>query len=58
VFGVQRCDSSVFRPTDEIDAEYGRWLRRVIKAGVEALPYPVRMTLEKIIQTQRLVVKL
>jgi sugar fermentation stimulation protein A len=45
VFVVQRGDCTSFRPADEIDKEYGRWLRRAIDAGVEALPYCAKVTL-------------
>lgn len=39
VFTVQRNDCRWFRPADEIDRDYGRWLRRAVEAGVEVLPY-------------------
>jgi len=32
VFVVQRGDCSAFRPADEVDPEYGRWLRRALGA--------------------------
>jgi sugar fermentation stimulation protein A len=54
VFVIQRNDCSVFRPADEIDAEYGRWLRKALKAGVEALPYRARITWSEIVLTDRL----
>ena len=44
VFVIQRGDCDHFRPADEIDPEYGRWLRRAVKAGVEALPYVAKVT--------------
>jgi sugar fermentation stimulation protein A len=44
VFVVQRGDCNYFRPADEIDPEYGRWLRRAAKAGVEVLPYVAKVT--------------
>lgn len=44
VFVVQRGDCPAFRPTDEIDPEYYRWLRRALDAGVEVLPYQARVT--------------
>jgi sugar fermentation stimulation protein A len=58
VFVIQRNDCSVFRPADEIDAEYGRWLRRAVMAGVEALPYRARVTPKEIVLTARLPTKL
>jgi sugar fermentation stimulation protein A len=54
VFVIQRQDCSVFRPADEIDRQYGRWLRRAFKAGVEILPYRARVTRHEIILTERL----
>lgn len=53
VFVIQRADCEYFRPADEIDQEYGRWLRRAIKAGVEALPYRARVTPREIVLTER-----
>lgn len=58
VFVIQRDDCNYFRPADEIDSEYGRWLRRAVKAGVEALPYRARVTPRKLVLTERLEVKL
>ncbi len=54
VFVIQRCDCASFRPTDEIDKEYGRWLRRAVKAGVEALPYIAKVTPKEIVLTRRI----
>jgi sugar fermentation stimulation protein A len=54
VFVIQRQDCDYFRPADEIDAEYGRWLRRAIQAGVEALPYRAKVTPKEIVLTQRI----
>ena len=54
VFVVQRADCSHFRPADEIDSEYGRWLRRAVKAGVEALPYRTKVTSREVVLTERL----
>jgi sugar fermentation stimulation protein A len=54
VFVIQRQDCDAFRPADEIDSEYGRWLRRAIKAGVEALPYRAKVTPKGIFLTQRI----
>jgi len=54
VFVIQRQDCHSFRPADEIDIEYGRWLRRAIKVGVEILPYRARVTWKEIILTDRL----
>ncbi len=54
VFVIQRGDCDRFRPADEIDSEYGRWLRRAVKAGVEALPYRAKVTSKEIILTDRI----
>ncbi len=54
LFVVQREDCSSFRPADEIDHDYGRWLRRAARAGVEVLPYQARVTPEEIVLTSRL----
>ncbi len=53
-FVIQREDCSNFRPADEIDPEYGRWLRRAARAGVELLPYQASVTPQEIILTRRL----
>ena len=58
VFVIQRDDCDYFRPADEIDPEYGRWLRRAIKAGVEALPYVAKVTSKEIVLTERIDAKL
>ena len=58
VFVIQRGDCDSFRPADEIDQEYGRWLRRAIKAGVEALPYRAKVTPKEIVLTERIATKL
>jgi sugar fermentation stimulation protein A len=57
-FVVQRGDCDYFRPADEVDPEYGRWLRRAVKAGVEVLPYTAKVTPSEIFLTQRLETKL
>ena len=57
VFVIQRKDCDFFRPADEIDAEYGRWLRRAVRAGVEALPYRARVTPKEINLTERIETK-
>lgn len=54
VFVIQREDCNGFRPADEIDQEYGRWLRRAARAGVEVLPYQASVTPEEIVLTTRL----
>jgi len=54
VFVIQRGDCDSFRPADEIDKEYGRWLRKAVKAGVEALPYVAKVTPKEIILTRRI----
>jgi sugar fermentation stimulation protein A len=58
VFVIQREDCHGFRPADEIDPEYGRWLRRALRAGVEVLPYQASVTPEEIVLTTRLETKL
>ena len=58
VFVIQRTDCHIFRPADEIDSEYGRWLRRAIKAGIEAFPYVAYVTPKEIILTERLPIRL
>ena len=57
VFVIQRADCNYFRPADEIDSEYGRWLRRAVKAGVEALPYRARVTAREVVLTERIEAK-
>jgi sugar fermentation stimulation protein A len=54
VFVIQRQDCSLFRPADEIDRQYGRWLRRAFKTGVEILPYRAKVTRQEIVLTERL----
>ena len=58
LFVVQREDCDTFRPADEIDPEYGRWLRRAVKAGVEALPYRAKVTPKEIVLAERLEMRL
>lgn len=58
VFVIQREDCAIFRPADEIDPEYGRWLRRALRVGVEALPYRATVTPREINLTQRLEIRL
>ncbi len=58
VFVIQRGDCETFRPADEIDSEYGRWLRKAVKAGVEALPYVAKVTPKEIILTERIAIQL
>jgi sugar fermentation stimulation protein A len=58
LFVIQRGDCTHFRPADEIDPEYGRWLRRAVKAGVEALPYVAKVTPKGIALQERLEAKL
>jgi len=54
VFVIQRGDCDNFRPADEIDSQYGRWLRKAVKAGVEALPYVAKVTPKEIVLTERI----
>jgi sugar fermentation stimulation protein A len=58
VFVIQRGDCDHFRPADEIDPEYGRWLRRAGKAGVEVLPYVAKVTARSILLSGRIPTKL
>jgi len=58
LFVIQRGDCAVMRPADEIDGEYGKWLRRAVKEGVELLPYGARVTPRAITLTRRLTVRL
>ena len=58
VFVIQRADCDCFRPADEIDQEYGRWLRRAMKAGVEVLPYRARVTPREIVLTDRIDIRI
>lgn len=58
LFVIQRGDCDSFRPADEIDPEYGRWLRRAVRVGVEALPYTARVTPREITLTGRLPMKI
>jgi len=58
VFVIQRPDCHAFRPADEIDMEYGRWLRKAVKAGVEALPYIAKVTPKEIFLTERIETRL
>ncbi|KIH75615.1 sugar fermentation stimulation protein A [Geoalkalibacter ferrihydriticus] len=43
-FLVQRGEATAFTPADEIDPVYGRLLREVCAAGVEALAYRTQVT--------------
>jgi len=58
VFVVQRSDCRFFRPADEIDPEYGRWLRRAVKAGVEILSYRASVTPKEILLVESLEARL
>ena len=42
---IHRMDARVFEPADQIDPDYGRGLRRVVKQGVEILTYDVSIDL-------------
>ena len=57
VFVIQRGDCDSFRPADEIDGEYGRWLRRATQAGVEALAYRAKVTPKEIRLADKITVK-
>ena len=43
-FCVQRSDACQVKPADHIDPEYGQWLRRAVKEGVEAMAYRAEVT--------------
>ena len=58
VFVIQRGDCDYFRPADEIDPDYGRWLRRAAKAGVQVLAYVAKVTPKEIVLTKRIDAKL
>lgn len=58
VFVIQRNDCTIFRPADEIDGEYGRWLRRAVTAGVAALPYMASVTPKEFVLKERLPIRL
>jgi sugar fermentation stimulation protein A len=58
VFVIQRGDCKHFRPADEIDPEYGRWLRKAAKAGVEILPYVAKVTRKGILLADKLETRL
>lgn len=53
-FLVARDDVERFAPADEIDPEYGKALRRVMNAGVEALAYTTIVKPEKLEIARRL----
>lgn len=57
-FFVGRADCTRMRPADEIDPDYGRILRRVVDAGVEALAYRMRFTRRGIELVERVPVDL
>lgn len=58
LFVIQRADCAYFRPADEIDPEYGRWLRRAVKIGVEPLAYVAKVTPKGIILHKKLETRL
>ncbi|WP_456373695.1 DNA/RNA nuclease SfsA, partial [Thiolapillus sp.] len=37
LYALNRPEGRCFRPADDVDAEYGRLLREVLRQGVEAL---------------------
>lgn len=53
-FCVQRGDARELRPADRIDPQYGRTLREVLAAGVEALAYRADVSLDNIVLRTRL----
>ena len=58
LFIIQRGDCGYFRPADEIDPEYGRWLRRAVKVGVKPLAYVAQVTPKGIMVTTKLETRL
>jgi sugar fermentation stimulation protein A len=58
VFVIQRADCKHFRPADEIDPEYGRWLRKAASAGVEILPYAAKVTPKGILLAEKIATRL
>lgn len=58
VFIIQRDDCRALRPADEIDREYGLWLRKALRAGVEILPYYARVSSREILLTRRIPLEL
>lgn len=53
-FCVQRDDCVEFRPADDVDSEYGRVLREVMEAGVEAFAYQAEINVDEIKLVKRL----
>lgn len=51
---VQRGDAERFRPADHIDPEWGKTLRRVVKAGVTLLAYKAEVSLTGIRMGEKL----
>ena len=51
---IQRMDAKVFKPADQIDADYGEGLRRGAKHGIEVLAYDVDLDLRGIALNRRL----
>ena len=51
---VQRSDVREVRPADDIDPEYGRWLREAMDAGVEVIAYRATLDPEMVVLTERI----
>ncbi len=47
VFIIQRSDATSFGPNDETDPEFGRLLRKALKAGVQVYAFTCRLTLKE-----------
>jgi sugar fermentation stimulation protein A len=45
---VSRADVELFRPADAIDPDYGRALRRAVRAGVEVLAWTARVEAQRL----------
>ena len=58
LFVIQRGDCASLRPADEIDVEYGRWLRRAANAGVEIYPYGAKVAVRGISLKEAVALKL
>ena len=57
-FCVQREDVREVRPADIIDPEYGKTLRKALKAGVEVCAYGARVSPKEVVLCRRLGVSL
>ncbi|MEM5805245.1 MAG: DNA/RNA nuclease SfsA [Candidatus Aenigmatarchaeota archaeon] len=58
VFIIQRSDARAFSPYDEVDAEFGKLLRKAVKEGVEVLAYVCKVQKRKISLKKKVEVRL